>query len=1294
MEANSCPELSPMRHDGLKDLFLDILTAQMEPRRNTFFTITQLREPPIKILSSRACKKLESILHEAASEGTFAEIPTASLMQLQDICIDAMKCLEFVRESEPPPNEFTTLIVDTLSSSRIALLLISLNPGMLAFQSEDVLRLSLRNLSSTLSETHEAASPIWDEVTRTLKALNRIVTKVGLDVLLPEIEELVLRIIHPSFRDSIFGTINQNVNALTDSAMDLTLSIFLQYSDERSALIAATVSIAMADARTRHDCHTALRNKNSTCRSSLLFASFVDLYILPTGTAQSSPSNAPDQQYRGYLGAQITSHRPAAVEEARQCLEAAETCAQQIVSSLLAIDQSPQSRFSTLQVLCEDLVQIVFSPEGIGAEVLLRCLLHCMLKLANDSDSRHCPTLLALQLLRTMGEAIAYLYAFVQGAATAEQKMDLYGPTGAYRTVINHIQRNARHNIHTGAARAYLIAVCAHNAFRDTSRSDEEMNGFKEWLEEVINGPSLPDSFFETSSCHQLWPEQVMTAYLITLLSTNFFQGLERILFVMRDGVENDSVIIRLKSWKGLIGIYNKNRSILRQTTGLVAGCLSDPSAKVREAALISLRENNEWMPSLLENAQQGGVDRSPAIRKQFVWISEKSYLAQGQDQAEIQAAIAAACHMLRAVVDDNAGVAAAARKALARLWLPSGRNAVLEERLERTLCSITSVVQQHPGLESCMCQFFALDRNSADVATCKLLVAAALRKVTRTLDGGADTCQMLDTLAVFAKAKGCFFTTPPYQLFQSYLSRSSMETKRSSFGHVASIFIHVVGYNSDFDEDILIQLETTMLRLLRICRDDERMEYVTKCLWTASDRLKTYPRLFKLIASLQQLISRLNQEDLIEPIHGVARDQARRSIKLIGLIGKNFFDNCVGAALELRFYHWYPKSIIDLLLQIYKRPSWMSYLALQSVCKFCHAWPSYIINDEITSVFHEILTGDDDQLQISVTEALLQCLLSRERDLRQNDDTEDSNESEHNLPDQVALLSIEQHLPSILQLAMRGHCRRTLVITEYIVTVSNQGLVCPSKLYPVLVALGTSPNIKSARIANREHIKMHHLRQSAIETSYIGTVRQSFFYQQENSSGPVKLDLRASLRCMFAAINGGSKLLREAFLRQICSELRTTVQDTQKVKYVRYILENLAFYAFEYPRDLTQTISGLKHIITVQQPVVVHGMQEKFGKYSGEYCEDESRDLLQMTTGYVAISVVWEGYKFLQAQSTVSKHSKDFNGAILKYHRDKGNLFLKSVEKRFECFTDQKTMLAQCRKFISHGFLDSTAQA
>ena len=63
-----------------------------------------------------------------------------------------------------------------------------------------------------------------------------------------------------------------------------------------------------------------------------------------------------------------------------------------------------------------------------------------MLKLANANDRRHCLSLLALQLLRTMGETIAYLYAFVQGVVTADQTNDLYGPIGVYRTVIDHIR--------------------------------------------------------------------------------------------------------------------------------------------------------------------------------------------------------------------------------------------------------------------------------------------------------------------------------------------------------------------------------------------------------------------------------------------------------------------------------------------------------------------------------------------------------------------------------------------------------------------------------------------------------------------------------------------------------------------------------------------------------------------------------------------------------------------------------------------------------------------------------------
>jgi len=72
-----------------------------------------------------------------------------------------------------------------------------------------------------------------------------------------------------------------------------------------------------------------------------------------------------------------------------------------------------------------------------------------------------------------------------------------------------------------------------------------------------------------------------------------------------------------------------------------------------------------------------------------------------------------------------------------------------------------------------------------------------------------------------------------------------------------------------------------------------------------------------------------------------------------------------------------------------------------------------------MSTVFHGILIGDNESFQITVIEGLLECLLSREKDLSQSDDIGSLNNAEYNVRDQVALLSTEQHLSSILQLAM-----------------------------------------------------------------------------------------------------------------------------------------------------------------------------------------------------------------------------------------------------------------------------------
>ncbi len=100
--------------------------------------------------------------------------------------------------------------------------------------------------------------------------------------------------------------------------------------------------------------------------------------------------------------------------------------------------------------------------------------------------------------------------------------------------------------------------------------------------------------------------------------------------------------------------------------------------------------------------------------------------------------------------------------------------------------------------------------------------------------------------------------------------------------------------------------------------------------------------------------MSKFGPKDLSLPSQIGALAKAKRSIRLVGFVGKNFFDGGYGASGELRFYHWYPESIINLLLRLAKEmTSSVSYLALQSVCRFCYSWPNYIIHDEVSTVFH-----------------------------------------------------------------------------------------------------------------------------------------------------------------------------------------------------------------------------------------------------------------------------------------------------------------------------------------------------
>ena len=1192
-----------VRRNEFKSLFVEIMTAHRSSFETPYFTCTRSCRRTSKRLSAVACDELENALNEAIP----LDIPTTSLYQLQDICIESMRTLFDLWESEPITEGSSSMFVDVLSSIRLALLTIPLKTEALRLQSEANLRLSLEILSKILFEIPDTVlltsfRKMLHAASRALKAFSKVVTSVGLDIILLDLGTLVLRIFHPSSREALRHT-------LEASAVELISTIFLHYPQGRSELISAIIQVSMTDASESLPRQIKTNTRQSRHASSILFTNFIHLCTLSYQTVQPRDSDTTSDQavYSDFYTQNMIFPRNRS-QQVRDCLDAASKCARQIILSLSTIDQSSRYNRPTLQILCDDLVHLVLEPKGAGAELLLRQLLQCQLDVIKHNQNQLCTSLSALDLLGTMGIAVAKFYALVQETATSDQTNDIHGLSGAYRTTMEHFRSNQGQNdLQGSAAHAYLVATFAHRALYDASLTTQS---------------DLPQ---------QVCVKQIQTAYLITLLFTEFFQGLEQIISVLREGLEFQSSIVRLKSWKGLLGICDHNPRILDQTQGVVARCLEDPSNRVREGALISLCENRAWMSSLLQNASKGVVDKSPAIRRLFVKVFEKSYRLQDQST------IMAACYLLRAVVDDNVRVSTAAQKALEKSWLPSD---TLEKDSECIVYTLALIVELYPSLESSLRHFILLNRKPSESGKWKLLIATALRKATKIV-AGESAISTLGVLTVFARANGNLFRTPPYSLIDSYLTQSTMKASKTSFEQVVSILIEVVKCDRGFDGKSLAQLRSTLLNLLTMCKDDTSTDCVTKCLCTVSEKLNSGPRISTIIKSLERQIGRLDEKDS----QNIAK--IGRLIRLVGYIGKNILVKDHKTSVIRQSCHWEPRSIIELLLRIFKRQSGsLSHLALQSICRFCHSWPSYLIDDELSCVFSEVLRGNDDVSQIAVTAALLECLLSREKDIIPNVDDKTLANIEWSVRDKVAYQSTELHLPSILLLAMKGQTRRTLIITRYIVAVSTQGLVCPSRVYSTLVALGTSQDSKVAHIASNEHMRLHRRGQSALKLCYVEAIQKSYLYQQRiegNTTGATKSSFRAKLSEMFRAINSCSKRSRNDFFTRMGSELNFQIRDPNNVMYVRYIMENWAFYALEHPEDMNTILTCLKRVLEVQS--------------------SEIETHQNGTNRAAAMAIIGHVHCFLRDESNVTNQSKDFARAIIKHHRDQGSLLLESIE-------------------------------
>lgn len=1275
-----------MRQAEFKDVFLNVLASKSllasgadERSESPNFTIVQFPGRTIKFLCSAACDRLETAIDKETLQQTFSNVPTGSLLQLQSICVESMEGLEALPDLKTLSTSDWAMIPDILSAIRITLLLMSRRPEALALQSEDALRLSLRTLGVVvfiIYESHPTGllagvrDTVFREVlefsARTVRIVNELVKSISVTIVVSELEDIAFRIVHPSYlldQPHKSGAVRRGIIALRDAALELISNLFLSFQEERPFMMTATIASTLTDRHIRQ--HKVVGESNiSVQTATVLLIRFVQMYaISPTTTHFVQRGNAlgEDEIDSAFDSVQIDpafdSHSQRGIgKELSESLTAATTCAQEAIHRLMVNVsegglQNPRPRYAFLRMFCEDLVSVVHLPEWAGAEMLLRFLLPSTLKLAQESGHSDPLKLLALDLLAVMGGAISQLYTTIQNATTeslikhatdrsANGRLDvtgLVGWRGLYHIVLEHLRCDWTQDIQIGTARVQLLATWMHSALCNTLLAGEEVDRIKAWLDDIVNEQEVNALGPRFDAQSQVRSAQGRLAYLMIVLACKFGPALEQIISVLRDSLEHTLVPVRMRSMKGLVQIFGNNRYILGRTSGVVARCLRDPSIKVRESALASLWNQPEWEESLEECVEEGLRNSSPTIRKHFIKVSEDLYLRQGPSASKPPG------YILRSVLDGDPKVAETARKALERFWLPSVQSDYDHQALERTLEVIVAIILREPSLEPSLCHFIAVQQGVPNIAGCSSLLVAALSRVTNERIGEEERCHMLRVLAIFAKANGALFTPSQNLIFLELMSASGPGRCQQSFEHAADIFGHVTRKQHSLDPGTYGQAEDTLLQLLTSCTRGEEMEHITMCLWTICARLGSSWKILDLIITLRQQL---------------ASFPAKTSIRLLGYIGKNCFrEGHQATKIDLSSRHWYPVSVVRLLLDIFQdRSCSLRWFALRSMGMICHSWPSLIVDEELSMTFEVILTGNDPNSQRLVLDTFIDCLVSREFEswsFQKNASLESTHGSSR---DQVAFLLIKQYLDVILRLARQSLGKIAFRCVVFIATASRQGLVMPSQVYSTMVALGTSPDPETAQIANEEHTRMHKRQRSAVNNHYKEAIRKSFEYQHDVAKDPRGTKSRRPKLCfLFRAVIANSNEFKKFIQHEVVSGLVDATQ-RKDLLYLRYIVENMAFYGFEQPNELGYSIRRLE---LFSQTLADHNGNDEL-LYA--------KNLGQQSTEYVALSIVWEVLEFLRrAKAAASEQTGSFGDVLKQQHQDNGSVLLNAVARKLE---------------------------
>ena len=811
-------------------------------------------------------------------------------------------------------------------------------------------------------------------------------------------------------------------------------------------------------------------------------------------------------------------------------------------------------------------------------------------------------------------------------------------------------------------------------------------------------------------------------AAMVITLNSNFCRAFNKMFSILMSSMSSELPTVKSRSLKSVVTLLEKDPSILDRNVHVMTHifrCANDASPLVRDSAIGLIDKCIMLRPGLDGMVYKRVIDRTQdaaiGVRKRAMKLLKTIYLRNNSDF--LRSAIVNA--IISRIEDTEDSVVEIARATIEEIWFQPFYNLKIdgERSVEARLAygaqaallinTVESADNVLKVLESLIRRMLTTSKAAElNAQVCRTLVAVLFDGIidNNDLPGAPTQDAILRSLTIFARASPQLFTAPQLERLEPYTQNLSNTDDLDVYRSVITILRHVVPHQPLMKSESLQKMQTILLTSIAKLAKTE-LDEVAPCLWTISCIIDNTKRLATTIASVLTQITKLHKTDLAADEQITLR--IRKLITIAGAFGNACdFESHVSvfkASCDSFKGNSVPAHIVETLCPLTspKRPLKIRLVAMEAVCAVCQAWPKQYLRADVTNAFETVFTERISSLEVVLLAGLEGFFIAQEV----NDEAEgvaelgDSAETGTERlgrtyvasdQDGASTSMAQRFLSSFLRLALSSCDEPAFRAARLVISINKQGLVHPKESGPALVALETCPDKSIASEAFKEHKSQHQKHESLFEKEYMRAVQQAFQYQYRvigDAKGCLRDPPTSKLHLTWDVLKSGKAQVRKKFMSNIAqkldfdpSKLQVTTNTPQHLLFVKFCVENLAFFEYDKVDELLHLLSSLEKTFAgtgtsvaqaIESEVLnlqVDGFGGAAGKVNGTVEINGTSDIVvaqpthadvdltrlrQLAVSAQILTLIWETRSFLRRLWNMQKHmvkqkqaAKDVNRA------------------------------------------------